>query len=38
MEAANFIALNLMHEMITGKRTLDEAREEYGKAMSAHLM
>lgn len=38
MEAANFIAINLMHEIVTGKRTVEDAREEYGEAMSAYLI
>jgi hypothetical protein len=28
-EAANFLALNLAHEIINGKRTVEEARSEY---------
>ncbi|MFN2438871.1 MAG: hypothetical protein ABR503_06695 [Chitinophagaceae bacterium] len=38
MEAANFIAINLMHEIITGQRTVDDARKEYGEAIAAHLL
>jgi hypothetical protein len=30
-EGANFLALNLAHDIITGKRTVDAAREMYGK-------
>jgi len=29
-EGANFLALNLAHDIIMGKRTVDEAREMYG--------
>ncbi|MFN2440517.1 MAG: hypothetical protein ABR503_15035 [Chitinophagaceae bacterium] len=38
MEAANFIAINLMHEIVTGNRTVEDARKEYGEAISAFLM
>lgn len=37
-EAANFVAINLMHEIATGKMTVDEAKKEYAEAMSAHIM
>lgn len=37
MEAANMIALNLAHDIVTGKRTVDQAREFYPQAMLAHL-
>lgn len=30
-EAANMVALNLADDIITGKRNIDEARQEYGK-------
>lgn len=30
-EQANFLALNLMHDIVTGKKTVDEARAYYGK-------
>ena len=29
-EGANFLALNLAHDIIMGKRTVEEAREMYG--------
>lgn len=38
MEAANFISLNLMHEIVEGKRTVDDARKEFGEATSAFLL
>lgn len=38
MEAANFLALNMMHEIVTGKRTVDEARETYSENTSAYVM
>lgn len=34
-EAANFLAVNLAHDIITGKRSVEEAREEYGKQIIA---
>lgn len=30
-EQANFLALNLMHDIVTGARTVEEARAYYGK-------
>lgn len=38
MEAANFIALNLMHDIVTGKYNAEEARKAYGEITSAYLM
>ncbi len=38
MEAANFIALNLMHDIVTGKHNAEEARKAYGEIASAYLM
>ena len=35
-EAANMITLNLMHEIVTGKRTVDEARRVYAENMYAY--
>lgn len=32
-EEANFLALNLAHEIVTGKRSVDEAREFYATTM-----
>jgi hypothetical protein len=37
-EAANFITLNFMHEIATGKKTVEEAREAYASQMSAYLV
>jgi hypothetical protein len=34
-EAANFLALNLAHDILTGERTVDEARAFYGDTMQA---
>lgn len=36
-EEANFLAVNLAHEIITGKRTVEEAREEYGRQIKAMM-
>lgn len=30
-EQANFLALNLMHDIVTGARTVDEARDSYAR-------
>jgi hypothetical protein len=30
-EGANMVTLNLMHEIIIGQRTVDEAREKYAE-------
>jgi hypothetical protein len=30
-EQANFLALNLMHDIVTGSRTVEQARQYYGK-------
>jgi hypothetical protein len=32
----NFVAINLAHDIITRKRTVDEAREEYGRLYQAY--
>jgi hypothetical protein len=32
-EAANFVMLNLMHEIVTRKRTVDDARQKYAEQM-----
>jgi hypothetical protein len=37
-EAANFITINLMHEIVTGKRSVDQARHFYAEAMAAYAM
>jgi hypothetical protein len=36
-EAANLVALNLAHEVISGKRSAQDARDFYPKALVAHL-
>lgn len=37
-EAANVVSLNLMHEIVVGKRTVKEAREVYGDNMVGYSM
>lgn len=36
-EAANFLAVNLAHEVANGKRTVDEARMEYGRQIKGMM-
>lgn len=38
MEEMNFLALNLAHDIVTGKRTVDEARESYAETANAFMM
>lgn len=37
-EAANFLTLNLMHEILTGQRTIEEARQVYAQSMAAYTL
>jgi len=37
-EAANLLTLNLMHEIITGKRTVADARETYAQSLVGYTM
>jgi hypothetical protein len=37
-EAANFITLNFMHEIVSGQKSVDEARDAYAEQMSAYLL
>lgn len=37
-EAANFLTLNLMHEIVTGKRGVEDARQFYAEALAAYAM
>ncbi len=37
-EAANFITLNFMHEIATGQKSVEAAREAYASQMSAYLV
>ena len=32
-EAANFLAINLAHEIVTGEKSVEEARQAYAEAM-----
>jgi len=36
-EAANLVAINLAHDIVSGKRSVEQAREFYPKAIMAHL-
>lgn len=38
MEAANILALNLMHDIVTGKHTADKAREIYSEVTGAYVL
>lgn len=38
MEAANILALNLMHEIVIGKLTAEQAREKYSEETAAFVM
>ncbi len=38
MEAANFLAINLMHDIVTGKLTADEARTVYTETAAAYVV
>ncbi len=38
MEAMNFLALNLAHDIVSGERTVDEAREFYAQTANAFMM
>lgn len=37
-EAANFITLNFMHEIATGRRSVEDARAAYAEQMSAYML
>lgn len=37
-EAANMVTLNLMHEIVTGQRTVEEARHAFAEAISAYTL
>lgn len=37
-EAANFLAVNLAHDIVTGEKSVDEARQEYATSMVKHTM
>jgi hypothetical protein len=38
LEAANFLSLNLMHDVASGSLTVEQAREKYVESISADLM
>jgi hypothetical protein len=38
MEEMNFLALNLMHDIVTGARTVDDARREYAEQATAFML
>lgn len=38
MEAANFISVNLMHDILSKNLTVDKARKKYSEIMSAYMM
>lgn len=38
MEEMNFLALNLMHEIVTGRRTVEDARKFYAETAVAFVM
>ena len=38
MEAANFLAINMMHEIVSGKLTAEEARKSLSETISAYVM
>lgn len=38
MEAANILALNLMHDIVTGKQTAEEARKIYSEVTGAYVL
>lgn len=38
MEAMNILTLNLAHEIVTGKRTIEEARQHYADQASAYVL
>ena len=37
-EAANMITINYMHEIVTGQKTVQEARHAYAEQMSAYML
>ncbi len=38
MEAMNFLSLNLMHDIVSGRTSVDEARKRYTEEASAYAM
>lgn len=37
-EAANMITINLMHEIVSGAKTVEEARKVYAENMAAYML
>lgn len=37
-EAANFLSMNLMHDIVTGRRTVEEARKEFAEQTAAWVL
>lgn len=37
-EAANMITINFMHEIVTGRKTVEEARAAYAEQMAAYML
>lgn len=37
-EAANIITLNMMHEIVTGRKSVEEARKEHADSMMAYTL
>ncbi len=37
-EGANFLSINLMHEIVTGKRSVDDARAFYSETLSSYCL
>lgn len=38
LEAANFLTLNLMHDIVTGKTSVEDARRTYAEVLSAYTL
>ena len=38
MEEMNYLALNLMHDIVTGRRSVEEARKHYAETATAFMM
>ena len=38
MEAANFLSINLMHLIVTGRMTVDEARKQFAESSAAYVL
>ena len=38
MEAMNILTLNLVHDIVTGQHSVEEARKQYAESASAYMM